>query len=47
LRRFAFSRAAKSDALDPTLQELIEAWPELPEEIRGAIGVMMRSAVPK
>jgi hypothetical protein len=47
LRRFDFSRAAKSDADDANLQALIDAWPKLPKAIRGAIGVMVRSAVPK
>jgi hypothetical protein len=47
LRRFDFSRAAESDADDANLQELIDAWPKLPEAIRGAIRVMVRSAVPK
>lgn len=39
--------AAKSDAVDATLQELIEAWSELPEAVRGAILVMVRAAVPR
>jgi hypothetical protein len=39
--------AAKSDALDPTLQELIDAWPELPEEVRCAVLVMVRAAISK
>jgi len=47
LRRFDFSRAAKSDADDANLQQLVNAWPELPETIQGAILVMVRSAVPK
>jgi hypothetical protein len=47
LRRFNYSRVAKSDALDPTLQELIDAWPNLPEAIRGAILVMVCATIPK
>jgi hypothetical protein len=44
LRQSHFAGAAKSDAVDPTLQELIDAWPKLPEAVRGAVLVMVRAA---
>jgi hypothetical protein len=47
LRKSDTSGAAKSDALDPTLQELIDAWPKLPQEVRCAILVMVRAAIAK
>jgi hypothetical protein len=37
IRQAQSRRAAESDAVDPTLQELIEAWPELPQQVCGAI----------
>ncbi len=37
-------RAAKSDALEPGLQEVVHAWDNLPAAIREAIGVMVRAA---
>jgi len=39
----AKGRAAKSDALDPGLQEVIAAWNALPATIRDAIRVMVRA----
>ena len=47
LRESTKSGAAKSDALDATLQELIDCWAELPEQIRGAVLVMVRAAGPR
>jgi hypothetical protein len=47
LRQSSQERAAKSDALDPNLQELIGAWPDLSQAVRGAILVMVRAAVSK
>ncbi len=44
LRQTAISRAAKSDADCSNLEELIEAWPELSDGVRGAILVMVRAA---
>jgi hypothetical protein len=47
LRQFHSRGAAKSDAVDPTLQELIDTWADLPEAVRGAVLVMVRAAVSK
>ena len=44
LRQTALSRAAKSDAFDPALHELIDAWPEVPEAVRRAVLVIVRAA---
>jgi hypothetical protein len=44
LRQSHRSRAAKSGAVNPTLQELIDAWPELTDAVRGAILVIVRAA---
>jgi hypothetical protein len=47
LRHSQLKSAAKSDAIDVSLQELVDSWPELPEAVRGAILVMVRAAVPQ
>ena len=47
LRQSPRLRAAKSGALDPTLQELIDAWPHLPEAVREAVLVVVRAAIAK
>jgi hypothetical protein len=47
LRQTTLSRAAKSDAFDPTLRELIDAWPEVPEAVRRAVLVFVRTAMSK
>jgi hypothetical protein len=47
LRKSDYGGAAKSDAVDPTLQELIDAWPDLQEEVRRAILVIVRAAMSK
>jgi hypothetical protein len=41
---FSQKRAARSGALDAGLQELIDAWPDLPSELRDAVVVMVRAA---
>ena len=33
----------KQDSQDPTLQNVIEAWPELPEEIKAGILAMVEA----
>ena len=43
LGKSAKGRAAKSDALDPALQEVIAAWNTLPAAIRDAVRVMVRA----
>jgi hypothetical protein len=47
LGQINFDGAAKSDALDRTLEELIDAWPDLQEEVRLAVLVMVRAAMSK
>jgi hypothetical protein len=47
LRKSNTGGAAKSDAVAPTLQELMDAWPQLPEQVRGAVLVMVRAALSK
>jgi len=47
VHRMPFRRAAKSDALDATLQELVEVWPRLDEPVRAAISLMIRVANPR
>jgi len=47
LRQSRRVRAAKSDAVDSILQELIDAWPDLQEEVRLAVLVMVRAAMSK
>ena len=43
LRKSDSCRAAKSGADRSNLEELIEAWPELSDAVRGAILVMVRA----
>ena len=47
LRQLFKRRAAKSDAVDPILQELIDVWSDLPEAVRSAVLVMVRAALSK
>jgi hypothetical protein len=42
--RISQKGAAKSDALDATVREIIETWPQIPEAIRSAVLVMIRAA---
>jgi hypothetical protein len=35
--RFSIERAAKSAALSPDLQKIVDAWGDLPNGLRGAI----------
>ncbi len=44
LRKSSGRRAAKCDAVEPGLPEVVAAWDRLPAPIREAIGVMVRSA---
>jgi hypothetical protein len=37
-------RAAKSGAVDPTLQELVNSWGELPQSVHDAVSVMVGMA---
>ena len=44
LRRRPVLRAAESGAVDPTLQEVLATWRNLPRAVRDAIGVMVQAA---
>jgi hypothetical protein len=44
LRQTVFGSAAKCDAVDPGLQEVIAAWDRLPAAIQDAIGVLVGAA---
>jgi hypothetical protein len=41
----SFAGAAKSDAIEPTLQELIDAWPNLPQTIKAGILALVQATV--
>jgi hypothetical protein len=45
LRQSGFASAAKSDAFDPTLRELIDAWPKLSQTIKAGILDLVQAAV--
>ena len=44
LRKSDLERDANSDAVDATLQELIDAWPKLPRAVREALVALVRAA---
>jgi hypothetical protein len=45
LRQSRLAGAAKSDAIDPSLQELIDAWPNLPQTIKAGILALVQATV--